>query len=118
MRAKDAVGGYGERVAARHLADAGLEILAHNWRRPDGEVDVVAREGTVLVFCEVKCRSGVAFGVPAEAVNAAKARRIRRLACRWLEENGRWPGEIRFDVVSVLVQQRGAAVVEHLRGAF
>ncbi|MCL2781483.1 MAG: YraN family protein [Actinomycetia bacterium] len=86
MRAKDAVGRYGEDVAARHLADAGLTILARNWRCADGELDIVARDGPALVFCEVKTRRSVAFGDPSEAVGAVKAARLRRLALRWLIE--------------------------------
>ena len=56
MRAKDAVGRYGEDVAARHLTEAGLVVLARNWRCREGEIDIVARDGDVLVVCEVKTR--------------------------------------------------------------
>lgn len=123
MAAKDAIGQYGEDVAVRHLTDAGLRILDRNWRCRAGELDIVAVEGDVLVFCEVKTRSSTMYGAPAEAVIRAKATRIRRLALAWLaarRESGQvdfW-AELRFDVVSVLRQRRGAALVEHLRGAF
>ncbi len=116
MRAKDAVGRYGEQVAARHLQDSGLVILERNWRCRHGELDIVAREGPVLVICEVKTRSSVAFGDPAEAVVGAKAARLRRLAALWLDAHpGAWP-EVRIDVVSVLRRRQGAAAVTHLRG--
>jgi putative endonuclease len=118
MRAKDAVGAYGERVAARHLADAGLVVLDRNWRCADGELDIVARDGQTLVFCEVKTRRGDAFGPPAEAVVPAKVRRLRRLATHWITASGLHPAEIRFDVLSIHPQDSGAARVEHLRGAF
>lgn len=118
MRAKDALGRYGEDVAARHLQAAGLTVVERNWRCRDGEIDIVARQGEILVFCEVKTRSGPAFGMPAEAVTPVKAARIRRLAGRYLAERRPGYGELRFDVVSVLRQPRGAAVVEHLRAAF
>lgn len=122
MRAKDALGRYGEEVAARHLVDAGLTIVARNWRCADGELDIVARDGDVLVFCEVKTRTSTAFGDPSEAVGGVKAARLRRLALRWLAEQRAgeasfWP-ELRFDVVSVLRAPRGPARVRHLRGAF
>jgi putative endonuclease len=123
MRAKDAVGRYGERVAAQYLADQGLVVLARNWRCRDGELDLIAREGPVLVFCEVKTRSSTAFGDPTEAVGPVKASRVRSLALRWLSEQRAadgsqfWP-ELRFDVVSVLRERGGAATVRHLRGAF
>lgn len=118
VRAKDAVGQYGEDVAARHLQAAGLTVVERNWRCADGEIDIVARHGGVLVFCEVKTRSSVAYGVPAEAVTPVKAARIRRLAGRYLAQRRPPYCELRFDVVSVVRQPRGAAAVEHLPAAF
>ena len=118
MRAKDAVGRYGEDVAARHLQEAGLEIVARNWRCPEGEIDIVARERGVLVICEVKTRSTAAFGMPAEAVTRKKADRLRRLAYLWLEAHPAGGAEVRFDVVSVVRGATGASVVEHVRAAF
>ena len=122
MRTKDAVGRFGEQVAVEYLERAGLRILERNWRCRDGELDIVARDGDVVVFCEVKARSGVGFGVPAEAVTPAKSRRIRLLAARWLAErraDGAAQGcaDVRFDVVGVLRGRDGVAV-EHVRGAF
>lgn len=113
-----AVGAYGERVAEQHLREQGLVVLARNWRCADGEVDLILRDGEDVVFCEVKTRRGSRFGTPAEAIGNAKVRRLRRLAARWLEETSVRPREIRFDVVAVLPQQRGATVVEHVRAAF
>lgn len=118
MRAKDAVGRYGEGVAARHLEQAGLRVLERNWRCVAGEIDIVAAEGPVLVFCEVKTRSTADYGLPAEAVGPRKARKVRALARQWLLDHPGWQGELRFDVVSVLRRPQGAALVEHLRGAF
>jgi putative endonuclease len=122
MRAKDALGHYGEDVAARHLVDGGLQILARNWRCPEGEIDIVAQERDAVVICEVKTRRSTAFGFPAEAITRTKADRLRRLACLWLQENrahdNRGAREVRFDVVSILRPVSGATVVEHVRGAF
>lgn len=118
VRAKDAVGRYGEDVAARHLLDAGLEILARNWRCREGEIDIVAREREALVFCEVKTRSSDLFGLPAEAITRRKADRLRRLAWLWLQEHPDRATEVRFDVVSVLRAPAGAATVDHVRAAF
>ncbi len=128
MRFKDALGRYGEDLAVQHLSDAGLVILDRNWRCRAGELDIVARDGSALVFCEVKTRSSVAFGSPAEAVSPVKAARIRRLALQWLIDNrdgksgdagesAYWP-ELRFDVVSVLRLRDQPPVIEHLRAAF
>jgi putative endonuclease len=93
-----------------------MTVLERNWRCPAGELDLVLTEGPALVFCEVKTRSGLGYGDPAEAVGAVKAARLRRLGLLWLDEHGSgWP-EIRFDVVSVLRSPRGPAQVRHLRG--
>lgn len=116
MRAKDAVGHYGERVAAARLVEVGMRIIERNWRCAAGEIDIVAADGSTLVICEVKTRSSAAFGTPAEAVTWAKQRRLRELAVLWLAEHpGHWQ-EIRFDVVAVLRNRQGAASIEHLRG--
>jgi putative endonuclease len=122
MRVKDAVGRHGEDLAARHLEAAGLQILARNWRCREGELDIVARDGAVLVFAEVKTRSSLAFGAPAEAVNSAKSARIRQLALRWITAQRGEPGSafwsaVRFDVVAVLRRPDGFQVT-HLVGAF
>ncbi|PZS14884.1 MAG: YraN family protein [Pseudonocardiales bacterium] len=117
MRVKDAVGRFGEDLAATYLSDAGLTILARNWRCSDGELDIVARDGEVLVFVEVKTRSSTAFGDPAEAVNRVKADRLRKLALRWLAEHREiayW-SQLRFDVVSVLRLAPGGPSVRHLK---
>lgn len=117
MAAKDAVGRYGEQVAARALTEAGMTVLARNWRCDLGELDLVARDGDVLVVCEVKTRSSDAFGSPLEAITRAKAARLRRLAARWMTETGVHPREVRFDVVGVTRRRQGAAHVDHVRGA-
>jgi putative endonuclease len=117
MRVKDAVGRYGEERAVGHLEQAGLEILDRNWRCPEGELDIVALDGDVLVFCEVKTRSGTRFGDPAEAISREKAMRVQRVAFHWLSANGRLGRHLRFDVVAV-VRGRGEVRIRHLRGAF
>jgi putative endonuclease len=118
MRVKDAVGKHGERIAARCLRDAGFELLATNWRCPRGEIDIVAADGRALVICEVKTRSSLAYGDPAEAVGLIKAQRLRALSLHWLAEHpGHWD-EIRFDIVTVLRRPAGPPLVRHLRGAF
>jgi putative endonuclease len=119
VRAKDRVGSYGEQVAVRHLEEAGLTIVARNWRCEIGEIDVVALDGSTVVVCEVKTRSGFGYGSGLEAVTRAKAARLRRLGRRWLAEHGASPAvRLRFDVVAVHRGGRGPVTVEHLRGAF
>lgn len=113
-----AVGAYGERLAVRHLIDSGLVLLDRNWRCNAGEIDIIARDGDVLVFCEVKTRRSAGFGTPAEAVDRRKVARLRHLAAQWLAEAGVRPADVRFDVVAVVTPRRGTPRVEHIRGAF
>jgi putative endonuclease len=114
--AKDAVGKYGEDLAARHFVGAGFTVLARNWRCEVGEIDIVARDGDVLVIAEVKTRTSTAYGNPAEAITRQKAAKLRELALMWLRDHP-WGGAgVRFDVVSVLLPKAGAAQLEHLRG--
>lgn len=114
-----ALGRYGEDLAVARLEAAGWQVLDRNWRCREGELDIVAVENGVLVFLEVKTRSGRGYGAPVEAVDFRKARRIRVLAARWLAEHGPQGGrDLRFDVVSVLRERGHAPAVEHLRGAF
>lgn len=116
---KDLTGQAGEALASRYLNDLGWQILDRNWRCRDGELDLVARDGSVLVFCEVKTRSSVSFGDPAAAITAAKAGRIRRLAVRWLVAHpSSTAPELRFDVISILRPSGTRAQVRHVREAF
>lgn len=116
MRAKDRLGRDGEDLAADHLRRAGLAILDRNWRCAAGEIDIVARDGSALVVCEVKTRSSTSYGWPAEAVTPRKLRRLRELALRWLDERQIYVPEIRFDVISIMRPPHGRPTLEHLRG--
>ena len=118
VSATNDLGARGERIAAAYLTDAGLRLLDRNWRCREGELDIVAREGDALVFCEVKTRRGVGFGHPVEAVTVAKQRRLRVLAQRWLAAHDEHAPDLRFDVVGVLVRPSRPALVTHLRAAF
>jgi putative endonuclease len=111
------LGRRGEDAVAQWYVAAGYEVLDRNWRHPDGELDlVVAREG-VVVFCEVKTRSGSAFGDPVEAVTPAKVRRIRRLAVSWLHAHAAMHApHVRLDVAGVRVTSTGALQLQVLEG--
>ena len=118
VRTTSDLGAHGERIAAAYLTDSGLRVLDRNWRCRDGELDIVARDGDALVFCEVKTRRAVGFGHPVEAVAYVKQRRLRVLAQRWLAAHDEHAHELRFDVVGVLVRTDRPALVTHLRAAF
>ncbi|NYD99414.1 putative endonuclease [Kineosphaera limosa] len=112
-----AVGAYGERVAARRLLELGYEILATNWRCREGEVDIIALDGTCLVVVEVKTRTSDRFGSPIEAITPRKAARLRRLAGTWLAQHPHVASRrVRIDIVGVRQPPRGAAEVTHLMG--
>jgi putative endonuclease len=112
-RARQALGRHGEDRAARWYRQAGYEVLDRNWRCPLGELDLVARRDATLVFCEVKARSSLSFGHPAEAVGPSKQQRIRRLAVQWMDERGVRAPVVRFDVAAVLPR-----TVEVIEAAF
>ncbi|WP_189168215.1 YraN family protein [Pilimelia anulata] len=112
------LGARGEVLAAEYLARAGLVIIERNWRCPDGEIDLIARDGPALAFIEVKTRRGVGYGTPAAAVDPRKAARLRRLAARWLATSGIHPPVVRFDVVAILADDAGPPRIEHRAGAF
>ena len=116
MRAKDAVGRYGEDVAVRHALGLGWTLLDRNWRCRDGELDLVALDGRELVAVEVKTRRSERFGPPSLAVTPEKLARLRRLTAQWLAAHDVHPDSVRIDVLAIVVPPRGAAQVDHLVG--
>jgi putative endonuclease len=113
---RQALGAYGERVALRLLLGEGMVLLDRNWRCREGELDLVMRDGDVLVACEVKTRASAVSGSPHEAVDDVKLARLHDLAWRWAEEHAVRPPDVRVDLVAVVRPRRGAAVVDHVRG--
>jgi len=94
------LGRRGEELAAKHLADAGQEIVRRNWRCPAGEVDIVTQDGDTLVLVEVRARRGRRYGKPEESITARK--RATLLDCgRYLVADLEWDGPWRIDVVAV-----------------
>ncbi len=100
--ARRRLGAFGEQLAARWYEERGFEILDRNWWCDAGEIDLVLWKGSTLVICEVKTRSTLAYGSPAEAVTAPKRSRLRRLAACWLVAHDVRPSTVRFDVACVL----------------
>jgi putative endonuclease len=112
-----ALGDAGEAAAERWLRDAGFEIVARGFRARCGEIDVVALDGSIVAFVEVKTRRHSAFGHPAEAVTATKRRRIARVASLFLARSGWLERSCRFDVVEVVPVGAGFRV-RHIPDAF
>ena len=111
-----ALGAHGELLAARFLARQGMVLLDHNWRCPQGEIDLVLRDGRTLVVCEVKTRTSNAYGTPHEAVDARKVDRLRRLDACWLRVHSAHPDDIRLDLVAVLQPWAAEPEIDHVRG--
>ena len=91
-------------------------MLDRNWRCREGELDLVALDGTELVAIEVKTRRSQQYGPPALAVTREKLARLRRLTALWLAAHDEHPASVRLDVIAVVVPGRGAAQVDHLVG--
>jgi len=108
------LGERGETIAARHLTRLGLVVVDRNWRCDAGEIDLVLRDGAVLVICEVKTRTSTDYGDPLEAVTPVKVARLRRLAARWLRVHDCHPEDVRIDMVGVLAPPGGPVEVEHV----
>ncbi|MFJ2060215.1 YraN family protein [Streptomyces sp. NPDC087908] len=119
MNRTQALGRYGEELAARLLTATGMHILARNWRcGRTGEIDIVARHGDTLVICEVKTRRDGGFEDPMAAVTPRKADRLRRLAACWIDRNGA-PASVegvRIDLVGIVLPRRGAPLLTHAQG--
>ena len=122
--ARRRTGQIAEDLVAARLIAASWEIVERNARTRYGELDIVALDGRVLVFIEVKgARLGSSFGPekPILSIDFDKQRRVRRLGTAWMAERREFPPfeEIRFDAVGVTLDRAGRAVeVEHLKGAF
>ncbi len=97
------IGMAAEKTACRFLELQGYEILERNFAAKTGEIDIIARQGGLLVFVEVKYRRNAACGYPAEAVDAKKQMKLRQTAAVYLKKKGiPFSRPMRFDVVEIL----------------
>jgi putative endonuclease len=110
-------GAWGEELALRYLTRQGYTLVERNYRTRYGELDLVVRSGTTLVFVEVKLRRTTGFGDPLEAVTPHKQARIRSLAERYLLDREPAFDTVRFDVVGILLG-KGPPNVRHIEDAF
>lgn len=116
---KKQIGMRGEDLACAELQRQGLQVLERNWRCRLGEIDIVAAEaganGLTLVFCEVKCRSGLGFGHPLEAITFSKMRTLRQLAALWMREHHVKASAIRLDAIGVVLAPGQEPSLTHVR---
>jgi putative endonuclease len=102
------IGRRGERMAAEHLRKLGYKIRETNFRRPEGEIDIVAQDKDCLVFVEVRTRTSAAFGTPEESVTAAKKEKLVSLALAYLQTHSKLPSLWRIDVVAIELDSEGS----------
>ncbi len=110
---KREIGTNYERLAGDLLRKNGYEIVAYNFRCAAGEIDIIAKDGEYLVFCEVKYRKTTRAGYPLEAVSAAKQRRISKCAQYYIYKHQLYDVPCRFDVIGIL-----GTKVQILKNAF
>jgi putative endonuclease len=109
-------GKFGEKLAKEYLITHDYEILHTNWRARRYEVDIIAQKNNILVFCEVKYRSSNLFGEPESFVTKQKQKNIIQSAAMYVGRN-RWQGESRFDIISVLEENK-TIKINHIENAY
>jgi putative endonuclease len=115
--ARAELGRAAEQRVSELLSQRGFHILGRNVRLGRLELDIVARRGDLLVFCEVRARSHDRFVAPAATMDAAKIARVRRAAAAWLREHRPGAVDVRFDVAAV-IYDTPAGRVEYYEGAY
>jgi putative endonuclease len=110
-------GARGEQIAQEFLQAKGYTLLHRNWRTARKEVDLIALDGEMLVFIEIKTRSGFAFGFPEEAVGPQKQQHLRVAATAFLRLFPQYR-TVRFDVVSIMLRNGHIEELRHLVDAF
>jgi putative endonuclease len=126
LAARPGTGRHAEELATAFLEKAGLRVVARNWRRPEGELDIVADDAGTCVFVEVRSRTGTALGHPLESITPEKQRHVIRSARLYLSElfglteTSAPAAGYRFDVVAVTFDPEGNAAPElvHIPDAF
>lgn len=114
---KQVLGGEGERIAERYLTKKGYRVVERNYRCPVGEMDLIVLDRRVVVFVEVKTRSGHRFGIPLEAVHPRKQQKMVKTAQFFLAQHRLHNRDARFDVVGISLKEH-EPVVEHIVNAF
>ena len=111
------LGKLAEDLAAEFLLKNGFKILARNFRYQKAEIDIITEKDSLTIIIEVKARSTDVFNLPQEAVNKRKIKLIVSAANHYMEEFNR-NQEVRFDIISVLPDEKGKLIIEHITDAF
>jgi putative endonuclease len=100
-------GALGEKIACDFLGKNGYNILETNYRCPEGEIDIIARQAETLVFIEVRTKKSRLFGSPEESITKVKKERLKTLAERYGQEHADLPAVWRIDVVAIQMENSG-----------
>ena len=111
-------GSVGEGMAVKYLKKKKYIILAQNYRKPFGEIDIICRDGNTLVFVEVKTAKQKKFGAPQDWVGRKKQLQIAKVASSYLIEGEFREEDCRFDVIGISINEKGIPDIVHLRDAF
>jgi len=111
------LGRRGENLAKTHLENAGYEILDENWTHGKAEVDLIAYKNKVIIFAEVKTRTGNAFGEPEDFVDARKQKLLVSAADEYIYLMDH-QGDVRFDIISILFDKQANYTLKHIEDAF
>lgn len=112
------LGVFGEDCAAKFLEDKGYTIVARNFRIRSAEIDIIAQIDDVIIFVEVKARSSIRHGLPVEAVNVRKQKKIIEAASVFLQDEKFCECACRFDVVEVYLRGEHVEELNHIENAF
>jgi len=112
------LGKKGEECAADFLKKNGYKIIQRNYRNKLGEIDIIAKDKNTLCFIEVKTRTSLDFGLPQEAVNFYKQKKLNRVALSYLKQYNLLDKPARFDIVSVVFKEDNKAEVGLIKDAF
>jgi putative endonuclease len=111
------LGRKGESLAKTHLENAGYEILDENWTYGKAEVDLIAYKDKVIIFAEVKTRTGNGFGEPEDFVDARKQKLLVSAADEYIYLMDH-QGDVRFDIISILFDKQANYTLKHIEDAF
>lgn len=112
------IGNTGENLACAFLESKGWNILERNFYYDRAEVDVIAQDGSVIVFLEVKLRSTTKFGQPFEHVTESKVRNIFKAAEAWVRENDMHDSPLRFDIIGIVRKKNKEPEFNHIMDAY
>jgi len=113
MQKTSQTGSSGEYLAQEYLKNKNYTILFINWRYKRSEIDIIAQDGKVIVFVEVKTRTNLSFGRPESFVDANKIKKMQQAADAYIEQFD-WYGELRFDIIAVEKNNK----ITHFEDAF